>query len=116
MAGGRQRKLRATIPHAQARLVVADCILGPTVKGEVAEMRMRIQAAEIGLAEVHQLLDRGREVTSVLEIVGLADRVVVGFSRVPTWAAPVPSRTSAEGRGQSSALPTPPRGSPSSPQ
>ena len=85
------------LADAHAHLVVADRVLGPVVEDEVAEVGVGVQAAEVGLAELHQDLVRGRAVAGVLEIVGLGDR-----DRSRSRRGPIPGRTcsiSNAGRG-----------------
>lgn len=64
------------------RLIVTDRLLGPPVENEVAEVSVSIQAAEIGLAEIHQDLVRSLVVARVLPVVGFADGIRERIFRV----------------------------------
>jgi hypothetical protein len=44
-----QRQATDPKPH----LVVTDCVFRPPAENQVAEMRMSVEAAEVGLAEIH---------------------------------------------------------------
>ena len=48
------------LADAHSDLVVAQCVLGPTLEGEVAEMGVRVQTAQVGRQHVHQDLARSR--------------------------------------------------------
>jgi len=68
---------------AKPRLVVTDRVRRPVVEDEVAEVSVGVQAAEIGLAEVHQDLVRSLSVAGILEVVGLGDGIAVQIIGVP---------------------------------
>src|SRR5271157_2909310 len=60
-------------PHA--RLIVTDRVLGQLVENQVAEMCVGVQAAEVGLTEIHQDLIRSLVVAGVPAVIGFGDRV-----------------------------------------
>src|SRR3990170_1876542 len=62
-------------PDAQPHLVVADGVLWAMVEDEVAEMGVGVEAAQVGVTEVHQDLVRSQVVAGVLEIVGLGNGI-----------------------------------------
>jgi len=68
---------------AKPRLVVTDRVRRPVVEDEVAEVSVGVQAAEIGLAELHQDLVRSLSVAGILEVVGLGDGIAVQIIGVP---------------------------------
>ena len=49
---------------------------------EVAKMRMRVQTAQVCLAEIHEYPQRTRTIAGVLEIVGLQDGIEIPVMRV----------------------------------
>src|SRR3989304_756325 len=71
------------VADAKPRLVVTDRVRRPVVEDDVAEGRVGVQAAEIGLAEVHQDLVRSLSVAGILEVVGLGDGIAVQIVGVP---------------------------------
>ena len=60
-------------------LVMTNGLVRRVVEGEVAEVRMRIQATEIGRAEFHQDRVGSASVASGLELVRVSDRVRIGI-------------------------------------
>ena len=91
---------KGQLADPEPRLIVTDRVLGPVVENEVAEVRVGIQATEVGLTEIHQDLVCTLYFTGVLAVIGFGDRVGKGILGRPPRAAPAPSQTPAADRGR----------------
>src|SRR3972149_11299999 len=70
------------LPDPQPNLVGPDRFLGATIKAEVAEMGVGVEAAQVGLAKFHEDLVCALVVAAFLEIVGPQDWILVRLVRI----------------------------------